>query len=91
MDDNLRIWRDFKIGSLVDLLVLDTRHYDRSITDLYLNHNYVKKLKNDASRSLMGSRQENWFYRNLIKSSERGTKWRLVGSQISKTLLISLC
>ncbi len=35
MDDNLRIWRSFSIGSLADLLILDTRQYDRSITDLY--------------------------------------------------------
>ena len=34
MDDGLRIWRSFKMGKLMDLLMLDTRHYDRSITDL---------------------------------------------------------
>ena len=34
MDDNLRIWRSFQIGNLVDLILLDTRQYDRSITDL---------------------------------------------------------
>lgn len=35
MDDNLRIWRNFQVGSLFDLVMLDTRQYDRSITDLY--------------------------------------------------------
>ena len=35
MDDNLRIWRSFSLGSLMDLVMLDTRQYDRSITDLY--------------------------------------------------------
>ena len=35
MDDNLRIWRSFSIGKLFDLVMLDTRGYDRSITDLY--------------------------------------------------------
>ena len=34
MDDNLRIWRNFKLGKLLDLTMLDTRNYDRSITDL---------------------------------------------------------
>lgn len=34
MDDGLRIWRDFQMGSLFDLVMLDTRNYDRSITDL---------------------------------------------------------
>lgn len=32
MDDNLRIWRSFKLGMLLDLVMLDTRSYDRSIT-----------------------------------------------------------
>lgn len=60
MDDNLRIWRNFQIGSLFDLIMLDTRQYDRSITDLYWNTDYVHQISNDAGRTMMGSRQENW-------------------------------
>ena len=30
----------------------------------------------------MGSQQENWFYRNLIESKERGAVWRIIGNQI---------
>lgn len=82
MDDNLRIWRSFSIGKLVDLMMLDTRNYDRSITDLYWNTDYVNKIKNDAGRSLMGSRQENWMYRTLSESKKRGATWRVIGSQI---------
>ncbi|KAF2827935.1 hypothetical protein CC86DRAFT_288876 [Ophiobolus disseminans] len=82
MDDNLRIWRSFSIGKLVDLLMLDTRVYDRSITDLYWNTEYIKQIANDAGRSLMGSRQENWMYRKLSESAKRGATWRVVGSQI---------
>lgn len=78
MDDNLRIWRSFSFGSLFDLIMLDTRQYDRSITDLYWNTPYVHGISNDASRSMMGSRQENWFYRNLIESK---ASWRVIGSQ----------
>ncbi|KAF1343866.1 PhoD-like phosphatase-domain-containing protein [Delphinella strobiligena] len=81
MDDNLRIWRSFSIGSLFDLIMLDTRQYDRSITDLYWNTDYVHLLSNDAGRSMMGSRQENWFYNQLSKSANRGAAWRLIGSQ----------
>ncbi|MBE3043572.1 alkaline phosphatase D family protein [Candidatus Bathyarchaeota archaeon] len=47
LDDNLRIWRSFKLGKLMDLIVLDTRNYDRSITGLgsySRSLQYVKKL-----------------------------------------------
>lgn len=81
MDDNLRVWRSFSIGKLVDLMILDTRHYDRSITDLYWNTDYIHDISNDAGRSMMGARQENWFYRQLSESAERGATWRVVGSQ----------
>lgn len=70
MDDSLRILRSFSIGSsalqrplvtdfvgnLVDLIMLDTRQYDRSITDLYWNTDYVHAISNTAGRSMMGSR-----------------------------------
>ncbi|KAF7187238.1 Alkaline phosphatase D [Pseudocercospora fuligena] len=81
MDDNLRIWRSFKIGSLLDLVMLDTRQYDRSITDLYWNTDYIHAISNDAGRSMMGSRQENWFYNQLGESANRGARWRVIGSQ----------
>lgn len=82
MDDNLRIWRSFSIGSLLDLIILDTRNYDRSITDLYWNTDYIHQISNEASRTLMGSRQENWFYNQLSASADRGAAWRVIGSQI---------
>ena len=82
LDDNLRIWRNFQMGKLFDLVVLDTRNYDRSITDLNWNTDYVTSIRNDAGRSLMGSNQENWFYRTLSESKERGATWRIVGNQI---------
>jgi alkaline phosphatase D len=81
MDDNLRIWRNFQIGSLFDLVMLDTRQYDRSITDLYWNTDYIHAISNDAGRSMMGSRQENWFYNTLGASAKRGARWRVIGSQ----------
>lgn len=62
--------------------MLDTRNYDRSITDLYWNTDYIHEISNDAGRSLMGSRQENWFYRKLSESHKRGATWRVIGSQI---------
>jgi alkaline phosphatase D len=49
MDDNLRIWRNFKMGKLFDLIMLDTRNYDRSITTLNWNDDYIADLKDDAA------------------------------------------
>ncbi|KAI0022599.1 alkaline phosphatase-like protein [Xylariomycetidae sp. FL0641] len=82
LDDNLRIWRTFQMGKLMDLIILDTRNYDRSITSLTWNDNYIDMIRNDASRSLMGSHQENWFYNQLSQSANRGATWRVVGDQI---------
>ena len=81
MDDNLRIWRSFSIGSLIDLIMLDTRQYDRSITDLYWNTDYIHAISNDAGRSMMGNRQENWFHGQLLASKARAATWRVIGSQ----------
>jgi len=82
MDDNLRIWRSFEFGSLFDLVMLDTRQYDRSITDVYWNTDYVHEISNDAGRSMMGSRQESWFYNQLTSSQKRGSAWRVIGNQV---------
>ncbi|GAW21682.1 hypothetical protein ANO14919_112060 [Xylariales sp. No.14919] len=82
LDDNLRVWRTFQMGNLLDFIVLDTRNYDRSITSLDWNDHYIELIRDDASRTLMGSHQENWFYNELTKSSERGAAWRVIGNQI---------
>ena len=30
----------------------------------------------------MGSHQENWFYRQLSESNDRGAAWRVIGNQV---------
>ncbi|KAI1052506.1 hypothetical protein LB507_007704 [Fusarium sp. FIESC RH6] len=82
MDDGLRVWRSFKMGKLLDLIILDTRNYDRSITSLDWNDGYIDMIRDDPSRTLMGSRQENWFYKSLTESKDRGAAWRIIGNQI---------
>ncbi|KAB5528007.1 PhoD-like phosphatase-domain-containing protein [Coniochaeta sp. 2T2.1] len=82
MDDNLRIWRNFQLGKLLDLTIIDTRNYDRSITSLGWNDGYVDLIRDEASRTLMGSRQEHWFYNTLSGSAQRGATWRIIGNQI---------
>jgi alkaline phosphatase D len=80
MDDNLRIWRDFSFGDLVDLIMLDTRNYQRDITDSNGNREYLDKIRDEQGRSVLGNNQENWFFRKLRESK---AKWKVVGQQIN--------
>ena len=88
MDDSLRIWRSFEIGTLFDLVMLDTRQYDRDLTVLGgiagigENGPEVEKLVDLQNRTIMGFAQEEWFYDQLSRSSARGAAWRIVGNQV---------
>ena len=75
--------------------MLDTRQYNRDLTDLYYNSEYtslmmadltlaadVKAISDDEARSLMGGRQENWLYSQLKNASTRGSQWKVLGQQI---------
>jgi len=53
MDDNLRIWRTFSIGTLFDLIMLDTRHYDRSITGKLEELKFILSLGLATGRSIL--------------------------------------
>jgi len=87
VSDQLRIWRNFQIGQLLDLTMLDTRQYDRDLTDVYYNTEFVNTLAALEERSLMGAAQEKWFYDTLSQSKSRGAVWRVVGQQIVFTQL----
>ncbi|KAL4779833.1 PhoD-like phosphatase-domain-containing protein [Aspergillus varians] len=82
MGDGLRVWRNFQIGNLLNLIMINKRNYNRSITDIGDNTEYIKHIHDDAGRSSMGARQENWFYHQLSASNTRGAKWRVIGNQI---------
>ncbi|KAJ7285916.1 PhoD-like phosphatase-domain-containing protein [Mycena rebaudengoi] len=86
--DKLRIWRNFQIGKLLDLTMLDTRQYDRDVTDVNYNHDLVVSLASVPNRSLMGAAQEKWFADTLSASKNRGAVWRIVGQQIVFTQLM---
>ncbi|KAF8078013.1 PhoD-like phosphatase-domain-containing protein [Lyophyllum atratum] len=85
-DDKLRIWRNFQIGQLLDLTMLDTRQYDRDLTDVYYNRD-VNSIADYPNRSLMGANQEKWLYDTLSQSKARNAIWRVVGQQIVFTRL----
>jgi alkaline phosphatase D len=80
--DKLKIWRNFQIGKLMDLTMLDTRQYDRDLTDIYVNTEFVNTISSFPNRSLMGAAQEQWFFDTLSESKKRGATWRIIGQQI---------
>ncbi|KAK4118692.1 hypothetical protein N657DRAFT_627997 [Parathielavia appendiculata] len=88
MDDSLRVWRSFGFGTLFDLAMLDTRQYDRDLTvlggiaGLGGNSAEVEKQVDWQNRTVMGFKQEQWFYDQLRESSQRGAAWRVVGNQV---------
>ncbi|KNZ74214.1 Alkaline phosphatase D [Termitomyces sp. J132] len=95
-DDKLRIWRNFQIGKLLDLTMLDTRQYDRDITDLYYNTEFINSIADFKNRSLMGAAQEQCvsihsarqgLSDTLSESKKREAVWRVVGQQIVFTQL----
>jgi alkaline phosphatase D len=84
LSDQGKIWRDFRFGDLLDIYALDTRKYDRDITDLSYNVDYVQELAKDmdSQRSIMGPVQEQWIEDGLSASQERGTVWKLIWNQV---------
>lgn len=62
--------------------MLDTRYYDRSVTDVRWNSAYVQDVRNDPGRSLIGQAQEGWVYRQISESAARNATWRIIGNQI---------
>ncbi|KAI8841425.1 PhoD-like phosphatase-domain-containing protein [Chytriomyces cf. hyalinus JEL632] len=68
------IYRNFQFGTLVDLMMLDTRIHGRDKNDW--------ATVGDELRTMLGEDQERWLIENLKDSSDRGTAWRLIGNQV---------
>lgn len=72
----LRIYRQFRFGSLCDLLMLDGRVIGRDPQQVATAPQLA-----DPSRSMLGSAQEQWLSDSLADSQRRGIRWRLLGQQ----------
>jgi len=70
-NDAIRIFRTLRYGKLLDLIMLDTRLYDRDEQDLGAT--------NDANHQLMGPVQRAWFLQQL---SDTTTRWKIIGNQV---------
>ncbi|EPS36227.1 hypothetical protein H072_10343 [Dactylellina haptotyla CBS 200.50] len=74
-DDYFRIWRNFKIGKLVDLSMLDTRYYARDKGDDIPGAASTK-------RTMLGANQEKWLFDQFDQSQKRGAIWNVLGNQV---------
>lgn len=69
--DTLRIFRKIRYGKLMDLIMLDTRLYDRDEPN--------QNASNSPNHKLMGPVAMNWFLQQLSDSS---TQWKVIGNQV---------
>ena len=76
-DPGIHLYRTFRFGSLVDLVMLDTR----ALRDRQVASSDAIGLA-DAKRSLMGAAQETWMFDQLRASQRANTRWTLLGQQI---------
>ncbi|MEM8768839.1 MAG: alkaline phosphatase D family protein [Pseudomonadota bacterium] len=72
-----RIFRGFRFGDTVDLLMLDTRLYGRSEQAVPGDAAGLA----DPSRSILGAEQRAWLQTQLTASAGREVHWRVLGNQ----------
>lgn len=72
------LFRSFRIGRLVDLVMLDTRLHGRDAQVGGRDHAGAE----DPDRSLLGADQTAWLEAQLSASMRAGTRWRVVGQQV---------
>ena len=75
--DGIRLYRSFRFGTLVDLVMLDTR----ALRDRQAAATNIEALV-DPGRSILGAAQEAWLFGELRSSQRAGTGWRVLGQQV---------
>jgi alkaline phosphatase D len=73
----IHLYRGFRIGSLADLIMLDTR----GLRDKQATSTDTATLANPA-RSILGAAQEAWLFDQLRTSQRGSTTWRILGQQV---------
>ena len=81
--DRTRIYRDYRYGDLLRLIMLDTRIYGRDkqpdISQTDGTRTSIERVLNDGKRQLLGRRQQRWLRKRL---KQRGTTWQAIGQQV---------
>ena len=85
-----RIYRDYRYGDLLRLIMLDTRIYGRDpqpdISGTDFTRPSILGVLNDGERQMLGRHQQRWLRKRLKK---RGTTWQVIGQQVLLTPLDS--
>ncbi|MBD1381013.1 alkaline phosphatase D family protein [Metabacillus arenae] len=75
---NMHLYRQFTFGDLAEFNVMDTRQYrDDQLHDGFPGAP-LDPASSDPSRTMMGSKQEKWLYRNLKNSR---ASWNVLAQQ----------
>lgn len=78
-----RIFREFRWGDLVKLVMLDTRFYGRDqqpdISQTDGTRDSITAFLNQGKRRLLGRKQERWLRKSLRKHD---TTWQAIGQQV---------
>ncbi len=78
-----RIFRSFRFGNLMTLIMLDTHSYGRDLQpDAGENVETadMQAAMQDPERRMLGRRQERWLRRTLKQAA--GSTWQLIGQQV---------
>lgn len=73
-----RIYRQFAVGDLADLLMLDTRLEGRDEQVVRTDVAAIER----ASRRMLGEAQEDWLAEGLRDSRAAGRPWQILGQQV---------
>lgn len=76
-NNNERIWRKISYGNLADILVLDTRLYDRD------EQNFTNS--NNPNHKLIGPEQMAWLENELVNGAGQ---WKIIAQQVMMSNLI---
>ena len=80
VDANMPLYRQFNLGGIADLYMLDTRIEARSmqLTRSEFNQRF------DENRQLLGEAQEMWLYQGMVESQ---APWQILGQQVMMSQL----
>jgi len=76
-EPGIHLYRTFRYGTLVDLVMIDTR----GLRDRQVAGGNVAALA-DPKRTLMGAAQEAWMFDQVRASQRANTPWMLLGQQV---------